>query len=209
MERGKFITFEGGEGCGKSTQIRLLKDYLEVTHQSYLLVREPGGNKISEKIRSLILDVENAEMTGKCEAMLYSAARAQLLAEVIEPALEKGVNVICDRFIDSTFAYQGYARGLGIDYICKLNELTCGKTLPDITIYLDLEPSVAFKRKGGADLNDRMEKESLDFHNKVYWGYKIAIEMYKDRIISIYPTGSVAETNITILRTLKAKGIIK
>lgn len=207
--RGKFITFEGCEGVGKSTQIRLLREYLEQTQQKALFLREPGGNPISESIREIILDPKNSEMSGKCEALLYSAARAQLIDQVIAPAIDEGVTIVCDRFIDSTIAYQGYARGLGIDYIRTMNELACGAYMPDITVFLDLEPSASFARKGGADLNDRIEQENISFHQRVYEGYKIAAELYPDRILSLRPTGSKYDTNTTIIRTLKARGIIK
>lgn len=209
MERGKFITFEGCEGVGKSTQIKLLKNYLDKTAQEYISLREPGGNHISEAIREIILNVENKDMSDKCEAFLYSSARAQLMDTVIIPALNEGKLVLCDRFIDSTIAYQGYARGLGIDYVRALNELVCGDYMPNITIFLDYSPNDAFKRKGGADSNDRIEQESNRFHEMVYEGYKIVAEMYKDRIVSISPTGSKYDTNSGIIHILKARGIIR
>lgn len=183
--KGKFITFEGGEGVGKSTQLEMIKSYLASKGVDAVFLREPGGNAISEKIRDIILDVANKDMRGMCEAMLYSAARAQLIEEVIKPALEQGKTIVCDRFIDSTLAYQGVARGLGIDKIDMLNKLACGDVLPDLTIFLDLPPKEAFARKGGADKNDRLEQEGLDFHTKVYEGYKKACEMYPDRIVAI------------------------
>lgn len=207
--RGKFITFEGCEGVGKSTQIRMLKTYLESTNQQATFLREPGGNAISEKIRNIILDKENKEMTDLCEAMLYSSARAQLIEQVIAPAIEQGELVICDRFIDSTLAYQGYARGLGFDTINALNKIVCGKYMPDYTIFLDMPPEESFKRKGGQDANDRMETQSLDFHNKVYKGYKKAAEMFPERIICINPRGNKTETSTAIIKNLQARGIIK
>lgn len=209
MNKGKFITFEGCEGVGKSTQINLLKEYLNKTNQRARFLREPGGNNISEKIREIILDPKNKEMTDMCEAMLYSSARSQLIGQVIAPAIDNGELVICDRFIDSTIAYQGFARGLGVETIGKLNEIVCGKYMPDITIFLDLPPEDAFKRKGGRDEGDRMELQSLEFHKKVYQGYKKAIDMYPNRIISISPRGSKAETHTAIIRNLQARGIIK
>ena len=136
--KGKFITFEGCEGVGKSTQVKLLVKYLEVTHQDCLFIREPGGTQISEKIRSIILDKNNDKMSDECETLLYCAARAQLVNEVIRPALDAGRLVICDRFMDSTFAYQGVARGLGADYVENLNKAAIKDVIPDLTIFLDL-----------------------------------------------------------------------
>lgn len=209
MRKGKFITFEGCEGVGKSTQVNMLKDYLKKTGQQAMFLREPGGNTLSEKIRKIILDPDNSEMTPLCEAMLYSAARAQLMGQVIIPALDSGKLIICDRFIDSTMAYQGFARDLGVKTISSLNETVCGDYMPDVTIFLDLPPDEAFKRKGGRDNNDRMELQSLDFHKKVYEGYKKAADMYPDRIILISPRGNKFETNTAIIRNLQARGIIE
>ena len=209
MARGKFITFEGCEGVGKSTQVNMLKDYLKKTNQKAMFLREPGGNLMSKKIRKIILDPSNSEMTPLCEAMLYSSARAQLMGQVIIPALENEQLVVCDRFIDSTMAYQGFARDLGVKTITALNETVCGNYMPDITIFLDLPPDEAFKRKGGRDEGDRMELQSLDFHKKVYEGYKKAVDMYPDRIISISPRGNKYDTHNAIIRNLQVRGIIK
>ena len=207
--RGKLITFEGCEGVGKSTQVRLLKDYLKRSGQEAIFLREPGGTNISEKIREIILSVDNMEMSDECEVLLYNASRAQLINEVIKPALDAGKLVICDRFIDSTLAYQGYARGLGVDYIASLNDFVCKDCMPDCTIYLELHPRDAFRRKGGADKDDRLEQQTFDFHVRVFEGYKVAKEMYKDRIVSIKPTGTKSETHSAILKVLRDRGIIK
>ena len=183
--KGSFITFEGCEGVGKTTQVDRLKRYLEESRQPALFLREPGGTVISEKIREMLLSKENDKMNGKCEALLYSAARAQLLGEVVAPALEKGSIVVCDRFTDSTFAYQGAARGLGVDFIDELNKLTCGDIVPDVTVFLDLHPREAFARKGGADKNDRLESQSIEFHEKVYLGYKEIASRYPERFVCV------------------------
>ena len=183
--KGSFITFEGCEGVGKTTQVDRLKRYLEKSGQPALFLREPGGTVISEKIREMLLSKENDKMNGKCEALLYSAARAQLLGEVVAPALEKGSIVVCDRFTDSTFAYQGAARGLGVDFIDELNKLTCGDIVPDVTVFLDLHPREAFARKGGADKNDRLESQSIEFHEKVYLEYKEIASRYPERFICV------------------------
>ncbi|MEG1645732.1 MAG: dTMP kinase [Clostridia bacterium] len=207
--RGKFITFEGCEGVGKSTQVRLLKEYLQNTNQEAVFIREPGGTDISEKLRTIILDIENKNMSDICELMLYSASRAQLISEVISPALAQGKLVICDRYIDSTFAYQGFARGLGVDYVDTLNKLTCKDVLPDATVFLDLAPDKAFKRKGGADANDRLESENLDFHMKVYEGYKLAIEREPSRFLVFKTLDTKFETSVVIINLLKERGYIK
>lgn len=183
--KGSFITFEGCEGVGKTTQVERLRRYFEESGQKALFLREPGGTVISEKIREMLLSKENDNMNGKCEALLYSAARAQLLGEVVAPALEKGVIVVCDRFTDSTFAYQGAARGLGMDFIDGLNKLTCGDIVPDVTVFLDMPPRLAFARKGGADKNDRLESQSMEFHEKVYKGYKEVTRRYPDRFVCV------------------------
>lgn len=205
---GKFITFEGCDGVGKSTQISMLKDYLEQHGADVLLLREPGGNPISEKIRAIILDAKNANMVGECELLLYFAARAQLVQEVIIPALSAGKTVICDRFIDSTIAYQGIARGLGIDKISTLIDLVCKDCMPDATVFLDLDPVAAFSRKGGIDRSDRMELEGLGFHNLVYKGFHTARQLYPDRFVSVSPTGNRFDTSAKIIAALKNKGML-
>ena len=206
--KGKFITFEGGEGVGKTTQLRMIREYLDQKGVDAVFLREPGGNAISEKIRAVILDRANSAMTGMCEAMLYSAARAQLCEEVIRPALEEGKLVICDRFIDSTFAYQGVARGLGSEKIDMLNNLACADIMPDLTVFLDLEPKLAFERKGGADADDRLEQEGIDFHIKVYEGYKLACNRYSDRIVDIDCSSEAEVTHKKIVDALISRGII-
>lgn len=206
--KGKFVTFEGGEGVGKTTQLRLFRQYLEEKGVDAIFLREPGGNDISEKIRNIILDISNSAMTGMCEAMLYSAARAQLTEEVIKPALQQGKLVVCDRFIDSTFAYQGIARGLGADKVDALNRMACGEVMPDLTIFLDLSPSLAFARKGGADSDDRLEQEGFDFHNKVYDGYQQAAKLYPDRIVKIDCSGDAISTHKKIVDVLSKRGVV-
>ncbi|MDE6189663.1 MAG: dTMP kinase [Clostridia bacterium] len=207
--KGKFITFEGGEGVGKTTQLKLIREYLSKNGVDAVFLREPGGNAISEKIRAIILDRANEGMCGICEAMLYSAARAQLCEEVIRPALESGKLVVCDRFIDSTFAYQGVARGLGAEKIDVLNSLACGDITPDLTIFLDLPPRLAFERKGGADVNDRLEQEGMNFHIKVYEGYKLAAARNADRIVEIDCSSEAAATHERIVDVLIERGILE
>lgn len=209
MSQGRFITFEGCDGVGKSTQVRLLKEYLEESGQDALFLREPGGTKISEKIRALVLSSENSEMCDKTEVLLYCASRAQLIEEVIKPAVKKGTLVFCDRFIDSTTAYQGVARGLGFEQINMLNEFTVGEFEPDLTIFLDLDPTSAFNRKKGVQEGDRLEEAGLAFHKKVYDGYLRMADLAGERIVKIDASGEKAETFGKILKVLKGKGIIK
>jgi len=207
--RGKFITIEGCEGAGKSKQLNLLSDYLKITNTDFIITREPGGSNISEKIRSIILDGKNTEMTCECEALLYAAARVQHLSDTVEPALKIGKLVICDRYIDSSFAYQGFARGLDINYIKNINSYAIEKYMPDLTLFLNISPEDAFKRKGGADTSDRLEMCGLEFHNRVYKGYLKLLKEYPNRIKSIYSLGEKAETHANIIIALKEAGIIK
>ena len=208
MKKGIFITFEGCEGVGKSTQLRLLQEYLNSNGISYYLTREPGGTGVSEQIRAVILDGKNSAMADECEALLYAAARVQLLKEEIEPRLANGELVICDRYIDSSLAYQGHARGLGFDYVKSINDYAVKNVMPDYTVFLRLNPTDAFKRKGGADGNDRLELSGADFHAAVFQGYNMLAEEYKDRFIVIDATGNKFETQQKIINALKEKGVL-
>jgi len=167
--KGKFITFEGSEGCGKSTQSKLLKEFLEQKGFSVLFVREPGGTKISEKIREILLDAKNDSMTFECEMLLYMAARAQIAQEVIKPALEEGKIVLCDRFLDSTKAYQGYGLGIDLDLIKKLGKYVCQNIVPDLTILLDVPLKEGLAHRESA--KDRIEQRPLSYHERVRNGY--------------------------------------
>ncbi|MGI6702122.1 MAG: dTMP kinase [Christensenellales bacterium] len=207
--RGKFITFEGCEGAGKSKHVRLLTEYLVSTGQDPVVLREPGGTQISEGIRDFILSKENGLMTARCEVILYMACRTQLIEEKILPALKADRLVICDRFMDSSIAYQGFGRELGYEMIDTLNKIAVMGCVPDATVFLDIEPEKAFMRKGGADLEDRLESESIEFHKRVYKGYKFIESVNPSRIINIKPTGSVQDTQTKIIAALKAKGLIK
>lgn len=205
--RGAFITFEGCEGSGKSTQIRLLSEKLTAIGADFIITREPGGSDVAEQIRKIILDGKNVAMCDECEALLYAAARIQHLKEIVEPALAAGKLVICDRYVDSSLAYQGAARGLGTDYIESINSLAINKYPPDLTVFLDIPPDKAFLRKHGADENDRMEKQGLNFHMRVYGGYLSLIEKYP-RICPVDCGGTKFETHSKIVALLKDKGII-
>ena len=206
--KGKFVTFEGCEGVGKSRQIKLLCEYMDKNGISYYITREPGGSEISEQIRNVILDGKNSAMTDECEALLYAAARAQLLTEVIEPRLSSGELVFCDRYIDSSLAYQGYARGLGEEFVSAINSFAIKNFTPDCTVFLKLSPEAAFKRKGGVDTSDRVELSGMDFHNKVYEGYLRLAEKHADRFCVIDASGTKEETHQKIVAALKERGII-
>jgi len=166
---GIFITLEGSEGCGKSTQAKLLCRYLKKKKKKVLHLREPGGIKISERIRNILLDVKNKKMTKECEVLLYMAARAQLVEEVVVPALQKGMIVVCDRFLDSTLAYQGYGCGVDIGFINKIGEFATQGVQPHLTFLLDMQTHKGLSRISKA--KDRIEQRSLKYHNKVRQGY--------------------------------------
>lgn len=202
--KGRFITFEGCEGVGKSRQISYVKEFLESRGAPFILTREPGGPAISEKIRKIILDAENSAMTAECEALLYAAARVQHVREVIAPALAAGKTVLCDRYIDSSFAYQAYARGLGEKFVREINAFAMCY-MPDVTLFLDLEPEAAFRRKGGADKADRVELSGLDFHKKVYEGYLAVAAEYPERVVRIDCRGEKHQTREKILAVLKER----
>lgn len=206
--KGTFVTFEGCEGVGKSRQIHLLEEYLKKNKIQYYLTREPGGTTVSEQIRNVILDGKNVSMTDECEALLYAAARVQLLKENVKPRLDSGELVLCDRFIDSSLAYQGYARGLGVEFVEKINDYAIKNFMPDYTLFLNLPPEQAFKRKGGVDKTDRLELSGMEFHNKVYGGYLALAEKYKDRIIVIDASGEKEQTHLKIINALKEKGVL-
>lgn len=191
MNRGFFITFEGGDGSGKSTQISILKESLIRKGYDVILTREPGGTDISEKIRELILDPENGEMEDITEAYLYAAARAQLVRQLIKPALEEGKVVICDRFVDSSIAYQGFGRGLD-DAVGVINTYAVDDCMPDLTILLKLDPERGSSRIAGRE-HDRIEQASDEFHRKVYEGYLKLEEIYPERILGVDASGTIQE----------------
>jgi dTMP kinase len=167
--KGLFITFEGSEGCGKSTQSRLLYQYLKKKGFDAVYLREPGGTEISERLRKILLDSKNHSMTPICEMLLYMASRAQVVNEFIKPALKKGRIVVCDRFLDSTLAYQGFGLGIDIDFIKRVGDFVTCRIRPDLTILLDLSVKEALKRCG--HIKDRIEKRSLEYHRRVREGY--------------------------------------
>ena len=208
MKTGKFITIEGCDGCGKSTQTERLKEYFDKHGFAYVSTREPGGGKISEAIRELILDGTNAEMTDDCEALLYAAARVQHLSDTVAPALEAGKIVLCDRYVDSSFAYQAEGRGLGDKFVASINAYAIERFTPDATIFIDLPPREAFLRKHGADKNDRMELAGEAFHERVYRGFLKQARENKERFIVVDGRKSKDELFADILAALKQRKII-
>ncbi len=171
--KGVFITFEGPEGGGKTTQIRLLASWLRERGHDVLATREPGGTRIGDKVRALLLAPEHTEMRSEAEILLFSAARAQLVGEVIRPYLARGGIVLCDRFADSTLAYQGYGRQLDLDTLAAITAFATGNLVPDLTICPDLPVSEGLRRKQGGDLAEwnRMEREQQAFHQRVREGF--------------------------------------
>jgi dTMP kinase len=192
VERGTFITFEGIEGSGKSTQAALLKAFLEERGHEVLVTREPGGSPIGEQIRRVLLDPANHSMVPLAELLLYEASRCQHVEVVIRPALEAGKTVICDRFFDASTAYQGYARGLGIALVGELNLVATGGRKPDLTIVLDLPVDIGLRRLG-RNL-DRIEREAVEFHERVRQGYLRIAEEEPGRVKVVNAAGSADDT---------------
>lgn len=183
MMKGKFITFEGTEGSGKTSVIKEVKKHYELQGYAVMVTREPGGISISEKIRDILLNKENTEMDPRTEALLFAAARRQHLVEKIKPALDKGMIVLCDRFVDSSLVYQGYARNIGIDKVYDINYFAIEDALPDLTIFVDVRPEVGLKRvfqTPNREVN-RLDLENMDFHKLIYRGYLELAKKY-DRI---------------------------
>lgn len=209
--KGLFITIEGNDGSGKSTVIASLKEQLAKLNVEVIYTREPGGSYVAEKIREVILDNDNIAMDDRTEALLYAASRRQHLKETVFPALELGKLVVCDRFIDSSLAYQGVARGLGIDNIYEMNQFATEGFMPDLTIYLLVDPQVGIDRKSNQKELDRLEHEKLEFHTKVYKGYLELAERFKNRVVIIDANCSVDEecsrVNEVVLNFIKERGL--
>ena len=190
----KFITFEGGEGSGKTTIIKMLMEELYNNNIEAIVSREPGGSKISEEIRNVILNVNNKNMDYMTEALLYAAARRQHLKEIVWPNIEAGKLVVCDRYLDSSLVYQGCARGLGIEKVYEININATDGFLPDLTIYLDVEPKVGLERirNNNRDVN-RLDLEKISFHENVRNGYLKIASMFPERIVTIDASRSIDE----------------
>ena len=201
-----FITFEGIDYTGKSTQARLLHDYLLSKKIKVLLLREPGGTKISERIREIILDKVHLEMTTETEFLLFSAARTQLVNELIKPALKKKTVVICDRYFDSSTAYQGYGAGLDINKILDINDFSTGSLTPDITFLFDISPRKAFQRhKIRKNVKDRMEAKTLSFYNKVCKGFIKIADKNKKRFVVIDGNQPIEAIHSAIIKKVENK----
>lgn len=191
---GLFISFEGIDGCGKSRQAQLLAAYLQQQGHKVLLTREPGGCPVAEKIREVLLDPRNTAITPRTEALLYAAARAQHVEEVIRPALAAGTIVICDRYLDSSLAYQGSGRQLGYDTVEQVNTFATGGLLPDITFFLDVGPEEALQRRHARTTTDRLESAGMEFQKQLYHEYIRLQESHPTRIRRINASGSKQET---------------
>lgn len=200
VPRGFFLSMEGPDGCGKTTQANLLEQSLRQLGFDLVRTREPGGCPISEKIRQIILDTENAEMCGTCEALLYAASRAQHVHQVIRPAVEAGKVVLSDRFVDSSVAYQGGGRAMGVDMIRQINEPAVDGMLPDATVYLAIDHDTAMKRRLSASRPDRLELESSAFHGRVQAAYEELIERDRRRFIVVSGDQPVEEIARQVLR---------
>lgn len=201
VPKGIFITLEGPDGAGKSTQVKNIKSYFENAGREVVVSREPGGTPISEKLRNIVLDNGNAEMDDITEMLVYAAARAQHVSEKIRPALDKGSVVVCDRFVDSSIAYQGYGRNLG-NQVGEVNRYATGGLEPDVTFFMDLDPEIGRSRIG-KDVRDRLEQQKLDFHYRVYEGYKAICEKYPERVVRIDATRTIDEIKEDIYSKLE------
>lgn len=205
MSRGLFITIEGIDGSGKSTHASMLADYLNERGIPSVLTREPGGTRIGEQVRSILLDNANSDMAAMTEVLLYAASRAQHVAQVIKPALEQGKVVLCDRFVDSSLAYQGYARGLGLNTVEAINEHALGGVWPDITLLLDISPEIAWKRILKDGFKDRLESEGLELLKVVCEGYIDIARRYNDRFYIINAADGVNNIHKKILSIIEPK----
>ena len=202
--KGKFITLEGCEGVGKSTQLRLLLGYLDQNKIDYIYTREPGGTEISEKIRNIILDKDNVTMSAECEALLYAASRVEHVREVILPALNAGKFVICDRFLDSSIAYQAYGRELGEDFIRLINKPATDLAFPEATLLLELDRERAKKRLLAGAPADRLESEREDFFDRVRRGYEAVKAAEPNRVKPIDASRTIDEVFASVRAAIEA-----
>lgn len=203
---GFFITFEGTDGSGKTSVLNAIEAKLKTAKVDYLRTREPGGNRISEQIRNVILDERSTEMDARTEALLYAAARRQHLVETVLPALEAGKVVLCDRFVDSSLAYQGAGRGIGVAEVKQMNQFATAGLEPDLTIYLVLEPRLGLERikQNRQDEVNRLDKEALSFYETVYRAYqKLATE--NERIVTIDASQKLADVIAEVELVLSSK----
>lgn len=206
QKRGFFIVFEGGEGSGKSIQVEILTSHLHEEEYLVVVTREPGGSRIGEQIRAIMHDQENVDLEAITEAYLMAAARAQHVAQFIEPALEAGKIVICDRYVDSSIAYQGYGRKLGAETIERLNELAVNGAIPDLTILLDVPVGIGMERRAKSRKGkDRLDLQEKSFYERVSDGYRIIAQKHPERYIAIDATKSIEAVASEIWNSVKAK----
>ena len=202
MEKGLFITFEGADGCGKTTQMKLLAEYLQKKGHEVVLTREPGGKGLGEKVREILLNYDG-EVSDRCESFLFLADRAQNIDIIVNPAVEAGKIVLCDRHTDSTVAYQGYGRGLDLERIKMLNNIATNGKKPDLTFVFDIDTETSMKRVGKE--KDRMESAGLEFHNRVREGYLKIAQQEPERIFVIDASKSIEEIHKDVLNQLAKK----
>ena len=202
-----FITFEGPDGSGKSTIIKKVYEKLINDGFDIVLTREPGGTPIAEKIRDIILDNSNVALDARTEALLYAASRRQHLVEKIRPALKKGKIVLCDRFLDSSLAYQGGGRNLGVQNVLNINLFATENTYPDLTLFFDIDPELGLKRvsQDKKRVADRLDNENENFHEKVYSTFKEIVNTNSQRIITIDASKSIEEVTECAYKTIKEK----
>lgn len=205
MKKTGFITFEGPDGSGKTTISRKIVDALKRNGYDVVYTREPGGIEIAEEIRNIILDPKNVKMDIRTEALLYAASRRQHLVEKILPALESQKLVVCDRFIDSSLAYQGVGRGLGIDEVLKINQFAIDNHMPDLTIYLDVKAHIGLSRIASRHFKDRLDRENVSFHQAVVKGYTVVADRFKDRIVKVDANQSIEVIVAEVLDIIKAR----
>lgn len=202
-----FIAVEGMDGSGKSTQIGMLKEHLQKLNREVLVTREPGGTRLGEMIRTMLLDASNQEMSSRTEALLYAASRAQHLEEVIHPATKEGKTVISDRYVISSYVYQGIARGLGLEAVKQINDFATGGRMPDLTIFLFVEEETAIQRKKGQKELDRLEAEAISFHEKVNKGFREVAESYAYPKIIVEANCSAQEVHTAIWEQMERMGL--
>ncbi len=202
MDKGLFITFEGADGCGKTTQMQLLAEYLENHGHDVVLTREPGGKGLGEKVREILLNYDG-EVSDRCESFLFLADRAQNIDIIVNPAVNAGKFVLCDRHTDSTVAYQGYGRGLDLERINQLNDIATNGRKPDLTFLFDIDTETSMQRVGKE--KDRMESAGLEFHNRVRNGYLKLAKQEPERIKVIDATKSIEEIHQEVLSQLAKK----
>ncbi|WP_213975122.1 dTMP kinase [Tepidanaerobacter acetatoxydans] len=205
--KGKLITIEGPDGAGKTTQVKKVSEYLRTKGLKVLVTREPGGTSLGEKLRKLLLTLEGESPVPEAEALIYAASRAQLVKKVIIPALESGYIILCDRFVDSSLAYQGWARGLGIKELTDINGWFLKNNWPDLTIILDVDPSQSLKRLRKE--KDRLESENLEFHKKVREGFLKVYSMYPNRTRLVDASQNPEHVFEAVLFEIEKSGIIK